>query len=105
MSDKPEEKKEAAAPAPEAGGGESKGISPGMFFGVIGGMVILMLGGVFAMYKFMIMPSLEKVSSQPAHSAVEGEVPAEGEKALESGRKKGGRRTWWGRWPWRRRWT
>ncbi len=74
MSDKPEEKKEAApAEAPPA---EAKGVSTGLFFGVVGGMVLIMLGGVFAMWKFMVMPSLEKMqSSPPVHAVAEDETP------------------------------
>jgi len=75
MSDKPEEKKEAAAA--EAAPAESKGVSTGMFFGVVGVMVFLMLGGVFAMWKFMVMPSLEKMQSAPPAPAVaESDTPA-----------------------------
>jgi flagellar FliL protein len=75
MSDKPEEKKEAA-PA-EGAPAEAKGVSTGMFFGVVGAMVLLMLGGVFAMWKFMVAPTLEKIQAPaPAAVAVEGEAPA-----------------------------
>lgn len=87
MSDKPEEKKEAAPAAEPVAGGEAKGIAPGMFFGVIGGMVVLMLGGVFAMYKFMILPTLEKVSAPHTASAAEGSH-SEGEHAAPE--EKGG---------------
>lgn len=80
MSDKPEEKKEAA-PA-EAAPAEAKGVSTGLFFGVVGVMVLVMLGGVFAMWKFMVMPTLEKmqsastVASAPEAHGAEGEAPA-----------------------------
>ena len=79
MSDKPEEKKEAT-PA-EAAPAEAKGVSTGLFFGVVGAMVLVMLGGVFAMWKFMVMPTLEKMQSPPAVASTEahgaeGEAPA-----------------------------
>ncbi|MES2309167.1 MAG: flagellar basal body-associated FliL family protein [Verrucomicrobiota bacterium] len=80
MSDKPEEKKDAPAAEHGAAPAESKGVSTGMFFGVVGAMVLFMLGGVFAMWKFMVAPTLEKIQAPPAAVASsEGEAPAAAE--------------------------